>query len=53
MFSAVLKIAFALSVTAFVLTCAAAAQAQDLEAGLVGYWTFDKADTKAVSITKF
>lgn len=53
MFSKVLTTAFALSVTASILICAAAAQVQDLEAELVGYWTFDEADTNGDTVKNF
>ena len=53
MFSKVLKTAFVLSVTASSLICAAASQAEDLEAGLVGYWTFDAADAAGNTMKNF
>ena len=53
MFDKILKTAFIVSVTAFILICVAAAQAQDLEAGLVGYWTFDAADTNGNTVKNF
>ena len=53
MFSKVLKKTFVLSVAAFILICAASVQAQDLEAGLVGYWTFDAADTNVNTAKNF
>jgi hypothetical protein len=45
MFGRALRITFIVAIIAFILIIPKAIMAQDLEKGLVGYWTFDEADT--------
>jgi len=53
MFSKVLRITFILAIITCILIVPKGVIAQDLEKGLVGYWTFDAADTDGDTVKNY